>query len=223
MRVGSRSKAGWIRRRIAYLGGQSCRPRGLACDDRHGRSVIRCTTDRTCPAMTMDVDRNVPSRGIHRRDHGMLDYRTHYAVMVTEDRIRDLRREASLRRRLEGAPRPTPRRAGRRRWNVADLVDLILPKRGSKTRTRLPAVRHRDEPSAGGTTHGDGRRRSPDPGTQHRAVHRAVDRRVGRPGQGQRPGAPRRDPRVVEGGARLQPRECEPRGVDGEAWLDRRR
>ena len=41
----------------------------------------------------------------------MIDFRSHQALMVAEDRMRDLRREADLQRRLEGVPRqPAPRR-----------------------------------------------------------------------------------------------------------------
>lgn len=63
----------------------------------------------------------------------MLDYRFHYAVMVTEDRIRSLHDEASLRRRLRDArPQPKPRPTGHRRWRFAGFVGLLVPSRDAR-------------------------------------------------------------------------------------------
>jgi hypothetical protein len=60
----------------------------------------------------------------------MTDYRSQYALMLAEDRIRDRRREADLQRLLEGIPRHSERRLrGRRRWTIADLFSLLAPKR----------------------------------------------------------------------------------------------
>jgi hypothetical protein len=60
----------------------------------------------------------------------MIDYRSRYALIVAEDRIRDLRREADLRRQLKGFRRQSePRRRGRFLWSVADLVSLLVPRR----------------------------------------------------------------------------------------------
>ena len=50
-----------------------------------------------------------PFTRISRRGQDMIDFRSHQALMVAEDRMRDLRREADLRRRLEGVRRQ-PRR-----------------------------------------------------------------------------------------------------------------
>ena len=65
----------------------------------------------------------------------MIEIRSHHALMVAEDRMRDLRREADLRRRFEGVRRqPAPVREDRRRWRVADFVGLLVPKRAVKPR-----------------------------------------------------------------------------------------
>jgi len=57
----------------------------------------------------------------------MLDYRIHYAVMATEDRVRSLRRERSLLKQLERVPQlPEPRPERRRRWSVAFLIRLVV-------------------------------------------------------------------------------------------------
>ncbi len=65
----------------------------------------------------------------------MIDNRSHYALMVAEDRIRDLHREADVRRRLEGVRRQAaPRREGRRHWSIADAVNRLVLKREVKLR-----------------------------------------------------------------------------------------
>ena len=67
------------------------------------------------------------------RDRDMLDYRYFYAVTVTEDRIRSLRRERNLQRQFKEVRRqPDPRAEGRRRWSVADVVSLLVPSRGAR-------------------------------------------------------------------------------------------
>lgn len=63
----------------------------------------------------------------------MLDYRIHYAVMTTEDRVRSLRRERSLQRQLEPVRQlPKPRLEGRRRWSVAAFIGLLVPNRDAR-------------------------------------------------------------------------------------------
>jgi hypothetical protein len=63
----------------------------------------------------------------------MLDYRYRYAVMVTEDRVRSLRDEATLRRRLKEARRPPePRPTGPRHWSFAGFVGLLVPSRDAR-------------------------------------------------------------------------------------------
>lgn len=63
----------------------------------------------------------------------MLDYRFHYAVMVTEERVRSLQRERRLLTQLGRVRRlPEPRPEGRRRWSVADFVGLVVPNRGAR-------------------------------------------------------------------------------------------
>jgi hypothetical protein len=65
----------------------------------------------------------------------VIDYRAHYALMLAEDRIRDLHREADRDRLLESVRRQSgPRRGGRQRWSVADLVGLLVPRREVKPR-----------------------------------------------------------------------------------------
>jgi hypothetical protein len=60
----------------------------------------------------------------------MINYRSQYALMVAEDRMRELHREADLRRRLRGArSQPAPRRDNRRRWSMAAAVGLLEPRR----------------------------------------------------------------------------------------------
>ena len=57
----------------------------------------------------------------------MHDYRSHLALMLAEDRIRDRRREADLDRQLEDVRRqPEPRQEARRRWRVADFVGFLM-------------------------------------------------------------------------------------------------
>lgn len=61
----------------------------------------------------------------------MLDYR--FAVMLNEERVRDWRRERSLRAQLPQARRlPEPRPEGRRRWSFAALIGRLSPDHGAR-------------------------------------------------------------------------------------------
>jgi hypothetical protein len=62
----------------------------------------------------------------------MFDYRFHYSVMVAEDRIRERHREADRQRRLAGARQHEPRADDRPRWNIGDLVGILVPSRGAR-------------------------------------------------------------------------------------------
>lgn len=60
----------------------------------------------------------------------MLDYRFNYAeaMLVTEERVRSLRRERRLQAQLTRVRRLQQLRPeGRRRWNLASLLGLVVP------------------------------------------------------------------------------------------------
>ena len=63
----------------------------------------------------------------------MLDCRFHYAVMVTEERVRNVLRDRSLQTQLVRIrPSPVPRPEGRRSWSIADFEGVIVPNRGAR-------------------------------------------------------------------------------------------
>ncbi len=63
----------------------------------------------------------------------LLDYRYHYAVLMTEARFGALRRERSLERQLRPLRRlPEPRRQGPRRWSVADFLGRVVAGRAAR-------------------------------------------------------------------------------------------
>jgi hypothetical protein len=75
----------------------------------------------------------------------MLDHRFHYAVMVTDDRIRSLHDEATVRRRLrEGKPQPEPRSRGGRAWNLTDLAGVLVPSRWRRASLTLTSAEGSD-------------------------------------------------------------------------------
>ncbi len=63
----------------------------------------------------------------------MLDYRMHYAVMATEERVDNLRRERSLRRQMrQRRSQPESRPNGQRRQSLAAFIGLLVPDRGPR-------------------------------------------------------------------------------------------
>jgi hypothetical protein len=58
----------------------------------------------------------------------LLDYQVRLTVQATEERIRSLQRERSLRHQLRPVrPRPEPRSLGRRPRSLAALVSMLVP------------------------------------------------------------------------------------------------
>jgi hypothetical protein len=70
----------------------------------------------------------------------VLDYRTHFAAMLAEDRMRSLRHERTLQRQLRPVRPPSETRVrSRRRWKIADVVARLVPSRiGGRVRGRTP-------------------------------------------------------------------------------------
>jgi hypothetical protein len=64
-------------------------------------------------------------------DHTRLPF--HYAVMLTEDRVRSLRNERRLHAQMgQAQPLQKPRPEGRRRWSVAAFVGFLVPNRDAR-------------------------------------------------------------------------------------------